>query len=594
MQIGRIKDRNGILVIHNPRTNNAPKQETPPIWKSKSTSSYRTTSLVTQVYYQKQTLGLEETLHPHKYPNIFKIVMSSEFQDSVYEACVRDLKYELTGSSIHINNSESSILTKEHYDKLFSPHLPTLALIYPFCAHGASVIGLASQRQGKKKCNVVIIPHLPSENLRFEKREDVWTLTTDKGILISSNGEFFHGLLPTRIPIDLISLEHEDSTTLRLCEEKNIKVLNPRSVLASAADKADSLQKLFDAGCSVPEFIAFKTIGPNEENKIEAFVKKYEGKVVVKPHNESQGNGVSLFEKNDDINKIIQTIKQTVRKYGCALLQTRINSTPIYNSENERLDWNIRVLLSSNGVIDTAVRIGKKGNNPINGHLGATAQNLFDTLNNLHISPTNKQKLKAELVKTLENLCLRSREILGGGEYLGFDIMVDERLNPWIIEVNGGVSGGITYLAQIRGENGKLKAANRFLEKLSIERGLVPSNLDFPDIDNPAMFFEDHHTGRLINTLILYLSKIESKENKLTLLKEIILLIDEKSKHINLEHAAIYLKHAFKVAKDLDNKFLIQRTASAYKKLFGKDDTYKKILAESTILGTAIQLTPKI
>jgi len=218
------------------------------------------------------------------------------------------------------------------------------------------------------------------------------------------------------------------------------------------------------------------------EALISDFLKRTEATdFVVKPHNKSHGQGVKMF-RADALAEAVSFACKSLKDSEILLLEERILSYPLYVNK-ERMDWNIRVVIPQDDLKDwkiedsTEVRYKELDGNPVNKSRGAKIMELAEAFEIMGLSPEKREGILNQLCSisnTIREAVYQQLLAENGGKDLvsragysyfqhslfGIDLIIDEKLNIFCIEINAGKVGGIESLAAIRKDEDKFRAIN--------------------------------------------------------------------------------------------------------------------------------------
>ncbi len=429
--------------------------------------------------------------------------LKNAFNLSIYSVGEKGTKLDL--------KSDHPIIFEAAYEKickLFREHFPNARLSEPGAlgtidshefAEGpnigimhADLRGILIAGYGQrhfKDANFVIFPPAP-HNL-FIQGDRVFV---QNGIVLKWSG-------PKRLEIRYAGFSRPIEIDFLLCfgslaEErkdfvgKGIPLLNSHFAAELSKDKARFKQLLRGHGLNAPrERLIKKEDGLTVDrikSRIEDFlaVSKAAG-FVIKPNEGWGGKRVRMFKPNE-IERAAAFAADSFKTTETLLLEERIESLPFY-IDGERIDWNIRVLLSDigkgwspHGVSE--VRYKPYGEFPVNKHAGAKIMELKEAMKRLGLNSSQKKKLTRQ-IKNISAAIKDSihRQLLTehhGNEiadrtghsyfrpmFLGLDLIVNENLEVFCIEINTGWVGGIESLADIRRDQGKYLAIKDITRK---------------------------------------------------------------------------------------------------------------------------------
>lgn len=235
---------------------------------------------------------------------------------------------------------------------------------------------------------------------------------------------------------------------------------------------------------------------------------------VIKPTTGKGGAGVGMFEK-DDISQASVHAYELLSQWDGILIEERIKSYPLVFGK-KRKDWNIRVVIPPGDLKEwdlldtTEARYNDFNGQPVNKRLGAKIAELQTVFDHMGLSQHGRKKIVEELYRIAnvirellhEELVEEAGdERLGHSEcsyfsspLLGIDVIIDEDLNIYLIEINAGAVGGMGSLAEIREGDARFRAVhvltrNLFSEAQGIQMTGALSRVGKTSVDR--MYVED-------------------------------------------------------------------------------------------------------
>lgn len=408
------------------------------------------------------------------------------------------------------NLGEVKRLNKETFERLYDPALPTLAMAFNHGFDGAALLACSAQRlkeEGEKSINTVLLVPSSAIGAEFRLINNKWFLTASRGILVDGDGIIYHGSFPEPIVVDMVDHSGFNYAFLEKCERLKVPLLNSLEVNRQCRNKSISKIGLQACGFKTPKGVSFAKEDLKYPKLIERIIREFlqtlkRSDVVIKPAEESSGIGVIILE-DTNIDQILSEVIARIKKYDFVMLEERIRSYPFFDEEGRRLDWNGRLLITPNGVIDIEARVNYWGTRPINKATGARIQEIdlvFNSLgeNRKGISLEMRDKWKRDIASTT-----RIAEAFGGG-FLGLDPIFDEQGDMYIIETNSGSIGGFGSLSEIRERFlEKLKAPTRFASLLAgtiqkCEPVNTDSHTETSLLEDDIKIFSDFHPAQLL------------------------------------------------------------------------------------------------
>jgi len=267
-------------------------------------------------------------------------------------------------------------------------------------------------------------------------------------------------------------------------------VTNPAALKEITDDKVEGHRVFEKAGIQSPHFTSLarseydNPLPLRRDESIRAAILKFISghgisDFVIKPAAGSRGTDVRMFEKGE-IDSATWHARHLFSRWDRVIIEERIKSYPLI-IDGKRIDWNIRVVvppgdLTGWEIIDTTeVRFNEFNGQPVNKSRGAGIAELEAAFDHIGLSTEARDKI----VGGLNALSIKIREALHGRladasgakaalyeQMLGLDVIVDEGLNLFMIEVNSGVVGGIGSLIDIREDYNKFRTVNMLADNL--------------------------------------------------------------------------------------------------------------------------------
>jgi|GEM_PF-3959024 len=317
---------------------------------------------------------------------------------------------------------------------------------------------------GEFSYNTLFIPPNCLGAAYVKETQDGCRLFTRRGIVVSADGGWQEGKFAVPVPIDLVgTFSGKENALLQTAEKFGIPFLNDQRAFDTGRNKALTKKLLSDLGIQSPASFIIDVDTPQDQwmSGLLRFVAQHEiGEVVVKPTSGSHGTGVT-FHRSTDTGAIKRTITRNLAADAPAvIIDERIPSYPVFSTRGHREDWNIRLLVGMNGIIDSEARVIEWGC-VVNKAKGAHIEEVDQVLERARLSPEERREI-IERVNTTGLAIARALR----ANYLGIDIIIAADREVFVLEVNSGAVGGLVSLAEIRPHNQRLLAPTRFLKTL--------------------------------------------------------------------------------------------------------------------------------
>jgi|GEM_PF-4523125 len=321
-------------------------------------------------------------------------------------------------------------ITPERWKEHIDTTQPTIGVRYYMHALLGSAAAQLRAR-GESICNVVFLPDVATSDEAY----DDTTYVANRGVFLDAQGKAYAGNFPEPLRIDV--LQPYDHT-----KKLPVRSLNEPAHEAVFNDKALTQTALEGTGITFPKPILQNIT--KDDDRLFALIEKslftsQSQAIVIKPTQGHTGDNVIMVEKYTTLEDEVWDQLGRIPEDETLVVQPWIRSYPLHHAESgARLDWNIRALLVNDKTIGSYVRADVFGK-PINIGKEAHARSLAETLHDCGLSEQQQQLVRARL----QELYRKITEALPG-TIKGLDIIIDEQLEPVIIEVNGQDSGGLS------------------------------------------------------------------------------------------------------------------------------------------------------
>ncbi len=330
-----------------------------------------------------------------------------------------------------------------------------------FC--GDELMAYAASTQ-KLAINFIYASYQPGQIL-IQKTNLGTQLAILSGIIITEEGKVQIGRFPKPVTIDLMMSHLNDTIINSLASKTGCPQLTPTEVQKICNDKA--LTESVCLNLPFPDSIVVSS--KNLEEALDTIPRNT--RLVIKPTQGAQGQGVKIIELADIYGQTEDLIL-AVENHENVLVQPKIESLARYDIVGQRLDWNLRVLVLDGELIDLEVRTARDGQ-AVNKATGAIIEEfvpetflgtILETAPAIEAIHQELKKLFSAITKSLPE------------GFLGLDVIIDQQLKLHLIEINAGLLGGISSLAEIRTDlESKLSAplmiAHKITSKISKSAG---------------------------------------------------------------------------------------------------------------------------
>lgn len=352
--------------------------------------------------------------------------------------------------------------------QLFDANRPTIAFSLSHSNTKEMVlVALAAARArsaGQAVPNVVFFPPTCVPSLFTKRIGEKEHLYLQRGIVVGADGSWREGRFPRLVPVTMVgTFQGANNPLVSELEALNIPLLNGSKAFTAGRDKTLNKKVLEELGIRSPTFLLLDLDHelPSWKKKVDDFVTQHDiGEVVIKPTSGSHGDGVQ-FAPSTSVAQIPTVIERLLAadKPG-VIIEERIKSFPVRSPTGRRQDWNFRLLVSKDGVIDWEARVLTYGK-VVNKAKGAHIEEVKEVLKRTGL-PDDELK---RIVEEIKEIGLKIAKHLDAG-YLGIDLLLSEDKLVWVIEINAGAVGGLVSLAEIRSGDEGLAAAAALLRKI--------------------------------------------------------------------------------------------------------------------------------
>lgn len=316
------------------------------------------------------------------------------------------------------------------------PSQPTLGLRTQVAVGGGVLLASAAYRlrqDGEDICNVAILPDLAFSD-EYITRKGLFAgmaFVADTDITLTSR-QFSPALQIDAIPSTQLGRAGNTGQRLRFINEPAIEEV--------LVDKRKCHALLARSGIlHAPALL--ENVPPDDPALYHILSRAYDSgeAVVIKPVLGERGQGVLMVDPAElPADEVFRRLRHTYVQDEQLVVEPWVRSRELRSPETSvRQDWNIRALIMGGTLVGGYARIGAMGT-PINMAKGARAESLPSVLERCGLSDYQSQLVYGSLHELAERL----HSVLPAA-CMGVDIIIDEQLQPTLIEVNGERSGGL-------------------------------------------------------------------------------------------------------------------------------------------------------
>jgi glutathione synthase/RimK-type ligase-like ATP-grasp enzyme len=382
----------------------------------------------------------------------------AELRASFYEASLREellvgvagsmqdeIDYCLDADTLR----EPRLLEEGEFTSLYDPSLPTIAFDVHQMFAGAELLGVVAH-EAATRVNIIYTSALTGDAVaKISDDASQAHLEVAGGALVLPSGQVVYGTFPSPVIAD--RLETVDIKLIEQCETFGLPVAHSSTRMRELSDKSQLDRLSHNRHAYTPRQIArVAFLGATQTDNL-----------VIKPMKQSQGRGVLLTDVNADSQhaKHFYTFLEDHRYEP--IVQERARSTPIVDPETQqRLDWNVRALVSYGELIGMYVRADIWGV-PVNISQSARAIHMDDFVNYFE-DPADA----TQVVETLHAAARAVATEVSDVGIVGLDLTVDESMRVCMFEMNCGNVGGLQTMARLeKTPDSKLAMSRHLLAK---------------------------------------------------------------------------------------------------------------------------------
>lgn len=342
-------------------------------------------------------------------------------------------------------------LTENKFHTLYDPLLPTVAFDATHALSGAELIGMSAARGTKKEVNVVFL-NMATCGFTYSQQADGSVIGSAQRVhIIDGQGNVLSGEMPEAVRIDAI--ESVDIELLNALNTAGFSTLSNPENLKKYEDKHLLGEIGLNAAIQIPTRFSIDDVSIDND-------------VVIKPSNASQGRGIYFGSQHnrtvDDWQRYYTYLDQ---KNYAPVIEERVDCWPFFDPKTgEKLDWNVRAIISHGKVIDMYIRAGAEAS-AVNKSTGAKAIPMQDLSRYLgDDAPASANVIKGSLLAAAESLAESMDDFI-----IGADLTINSMGEVVTFEVNAGHVGGLQTMAGLEegSKTKRLLAAKMMLDGIA-------------------------------------------------------------------------------------------------------------------------------
>lgn len=342
-------------------------------------------------------------------------------------------------------------LTPDIFHTLYHPDCPTIGITALQGGTGFGIAGVSAANAhaaGSPQVNLLYLP-VPSEQSLQIHDGSPGAAYASAGFLVDRAGQVYYGAFPSPVRLDWI--DTPVGALAELANRKGVYLLVSPEGEQIAREKDLTDVQLRANGVATPPTVVVTRHNADfilpQLQTLFGTSSPADCGFVVKPTDSSCGQDVYLIDESD-LEAIPFLCPMLLESHAGLVVQRRIASADLRGQDKQRLDWNLRVLATTQGTVDWEARVAPWGKR-VNKSQGAEVwevSRLWRELDATAPRPALAFDAFSERIDELSRrLCALYRT-----EFMGYDVIVTEDGLPWVIEVNMGNPGGLCTLAAMR------------------------------------------------------------------------------------------------------------------------------------------------
>ncbi len=342
-------------------------------------------------------------------------------------------------------------LTPEIFHSLYDSRCPTIGITAQRGGTGFGIAGVSAAKahaSGNPLVNLVYLPG-PDEHTMQVQAGSPGAAYATAGFLVDRSGQVFYGNFPHPLHLDWI--DAPVGAIAELADREGIRLLVTPDGEQVAREKDLTDLQLRAHGIATPPTVVVDRhnadfIIPQIGVLLGANSIDHQG-FVVKPAASCCGQDVFLIEESD-ADAVPLLCAMLLEGHAKLVVQRRVTSAELRGQGHERLDWNLRVLATTQGTVDWEARVAPWGKR-VNKSQGAEVWEVPRLWQQLAAQTVNPELEFSRFTQRIDELS-RLLCTIYRTEFMGYDIIVTQAGMPCVIEVNIGNPGGICTLAAMR------------------------------------------------------------------------------------------------------------------------------------------------
>ncbi|RYX78999.1 hypothetical protein EON76_04805 [bacterium] len=379
----------------------------------------------------------------------FRSSFHSEFvKDSELHELATSMQGELGQYFNARMNLQPKPLDQDSFGVIYDPSLPTIVVDPDHTFSGSELLGIASHDEDLRANILYVSTAIDSVSIASDEITGRSELHVQSGAAVLPDGQVVYGDFAHPIVADII--ETADMAVIEQCEtygiasfhsSKNMRRFNDKNLLGTLSSNAYSY---------TPQRI-------DEDSLMKMTTTD---NLVIKPSKQSQGRGVLLTDNDANVDHTKRFYSYLKGKGYEPIVERRARSYEINHPETgERLDWNVRALLSYGELVGVYVRADAWGG-PVNMSLSADSISMDDFPHYFQNSDDAWQVMNA-LHDSAQAVAEENPSSL-----IGIDLTVDEDMKACLFEINNANTGGVQTIAKMENTyDDKMEVTRRILKK---------------------------------------------------------------------------------------------------------------------------------
>lgn len=340
-------------------------------------------------------------------------------------------------------------ISEEAWQRCYDPAMPTIGFRALDGSGETALLAIAAQRlrqRGEQICNVVML-HEPAYDTGGIAEDGAGNRAffSCYGAILDADGLPYVGSFGQAVQIDVMRSNRNERLWDKL---DHSHFINTPSQQDAFENKYTTHEQADAVGLPRSEILLADAAAadPALRQLIEDSLAN-NTPIVIKPVDGSLGSGVIMVRSDlTDSETVMAALRDEPRKDIRYIVERWIETPPLHanGGGGTRLDWNIRALVVDGEPALQYARLGRFGD-AINISRAATAVTLDGMFERYGLADEERAKILGRIAL----LCSEVGRAYPNAGFIGTDIILDQKFQPFCIEENGENSGGLTSTMRI-------------------------------------------------------------------------------------------------------------------------------------------------